>query len=91
MTDAVWVLGTSMTPFGRYSDRDAQVDLGADAARAALADGGVTIFDVGVLAVGCLYEPHGAGQPPEADRADRNPGLQRHQRVRVPEPPPSAP
>jgi acetyl-CoA acetyltransferase len=58
----VWVLGTSMTRFGRYPDQDL-IDLGATAALAALADGGVTIHDVDVLGAGNLFEASsGVGQ-----------------------------
>jgi acetyl-CoA acyltransferase len=53
--DAVWVLGASMTKFGRYPDKDV-VDLGSEAAMAALGDGGVTMQDMGVMGVGCLQE-----------------------------------
>jgi acetyl-CoA acyltransferase len=60
--DDVWILGASMTKFGRYPDKDV-VDLGAEAARAAMADGGVTIHDMGVLGAGCLAEASsGIGQ-----------------------------
>ena len=51
MTTGVWLLGTSMTKFARYPDRDA-ADLGAEASMGALADGGVSIGDMGVFAVG---------------------------------------
>jgi acetyl-CoA acyltransferase len=60
--DDVWVLGISMTPFRRYKDKDL-IDLGATAAQDALDDAGVTIFDMGVLAAGCLNEASsGVGQ-----------------------------
>jgi len=60
--DDVWVLGASMTRFGRYPDQDL-VDLGAAAAMAALADGGVSMADMGVLGAGNLYEAgSGVGQ-----------------------------
>ena len=55
MSDNVWVLGVSMMKFGRYPDRDT-VDLGSQAALDAMGDAGVTIHDMGVLGVGCLYE-----------------------------------
>ena len=62
MSDDVWLLGVSMTKFMRYKDRDL-IDLGAEAAMAALDDAGVTIFDMGVMASGCLYESNaGVGQ-----------------------------
>ena len=46
-----------MTKFGKHPDKDT-VDLAAEAAMAALADGGVTMKDMGVLAAGNLM---GAG------------------------------
>jgi acetyl-CoA acyltransferase len=52
-TDDVWILGIHMTKFGKHPDKDI-VDLGAEAAMAALADGGVTMRDMGVLAAGSL-------------------------------------
>ena len=55
MSDAVWILGTSMTKFGRYPEKDT-VDLGSEAALAALKDGQVSIKDMDVLAVGNLGE-----------------------------------
>ena len=61
MSETVWVLGAAMTKFGRSAEGDA-LDLGADAARSALADAGVSLSDVGVLAAGCVYEPHAVGQ-----------------------------
>ncbi len=55
----VWILGIHMTKFGKHPGRDV-VDLGAEAALAALADGGVTMADMGVLAAGNLMNA-GAG------------------------------
>jgi acetyl-CoA acyltransferase len=51
--DDVWILGIHMTKFGKYPDRDT-VDLAAEAALAALKDGGVTMKDMGILAAGNL-------------------------------------
>src|SRR6476660_4637679 len=60
--DNVWILGTHMTKFGRYPDKDV-IDIGAEAALAALDDGGVTIQDMDVLGAGCLAEAaSGVGQ-----------------------------
>ncbi|MCC6339280.1 MAG: thiolase family protein [Acidimicrobiia bacterium] len=60
--DEVWVLGAAMTRFGRYPDQDL-IDLGAAAANAALADGGVSMADIDVLGAGNLYEAgSGVGQ-----------------------------
>ena len=55
----IWILGISMTKFGKHPDLDT-VDLAAEAAMAALADGGVTMADIGVLAAGNLMAA-GAG------------------------------
>jgi acetyl-CoA acetyltransferase len=52
-SDDIWILGINMTKFGKYPDRDV-VDLGSQAAMAALADGRVTMKDIGVLAAGNL-------------------------------------
>ena len=53
MTENVWILGITMSKFGKHPDKDI-VDLGADAARAALKDAGVSIKDMGVIAAGNL-------------------------------------
>ena len=58
----VWIIGTHMTKFGRYPDKDL-IDLGSEAAVAALADGGVTIADIDVMGAGNLFEASsGVGQ-----------------------------
>jgi acetyl-CoA acetyltransferase len=59
MSDDIWILGIHMTKFGKHPDKDA-VDLATEAAMAALADGGVTMKDMGVLAAGNLMNA-GAG------------------------------
>src|SRR5581483_8475519 len=51
----VWVIGTAMTKFGRFPDRD-ELDLASEVALGALADSGTTIKDMGVLAVGNMYK-----------------------------------
>ncbi|MET0826966.1 MAG: thiolase family protein, partial [Acidimicrobiales bacterium] len=51
--DDIWILGITMTKFGKHPDKDT-VDLAAEAAMGALADGGVTMQDMGVLAAGNL-------------------------------------
>jgi acetyl-CoA acyltransferase len=61
MSDSLWIIGVAMTKFGRYPDKDV-IDLGSEAALAALGDAGLTIFDADVLAAGCLFETSGAGQ-----------------------------
>jgi acetyl-CoA acyltransferase len=60
--DDVWILGIRMTRFGKHPHLDA-VDLAAEAALGALADGGVTMADMGILAAGNLMGgPGGIGQ-----------------------------
>src|SRR5438309_2422490 len=53
MTEDVWILGITMTKFGKHPDKDT-LDLASEAALGALADGGVTMRDIGVLAAGNL-------------------------------------
>ncbi len=52
-SDDVWILGIRMTKFGKHPDLDT-VDLAAEAAMGALADGGVEMREMGVLAAGNL-------------------------------------
>jgi acetyl-CoA acyltransferase len=61
MADDIWILGINMTKFGKHADKDV-VDLGAQAAMAALADGGVTMRDMGVMAAGNLMGSGAIGQ-----------------------------
>ena len=62
MAEGVWILGIHMTKFGKHPDKDT-VDLAAEAAMGALADGGVTMKEMGVLAAGNLMGgPGGIGQ-----------------------------
>ncbi|HXB50928.1 MAG TPA: hypothetical protein VNW50_24470 [Streptosporangiaceae bacterium] len=61
MPDSLWIIGVAMTKFMRYKDKDL-IDLGSEAATAALADAGLTIFDADILAAGCLYDTNGIGQ-----------------------------
>jgi acetyl-CoA acyltransferase len=61
MSEDVWILGISMTKFGKHPDKDI-IDLAASAATGALRDGGVTMGDMGVLAAGNLMGPGGMGQ-----------------------------
>ncbi len=51
--DDVFILGITMTKFGKHPDKDV-VDLASEAALGALADGGVTMKDMGILAAGNL-------------------------------------
>ncbi|MGA9277667.1 thiolase C-terminal domain-containing protein [Ilumatobacter sp.] len=60
-SDEVFILGINMTKFGKHFDKDV-VDLGAEAMMAALADGGVTMGDMGILAAGNLMGSGGVGQ-----------------------------
>jgi len=60
--DSVWLIGTDMTAFGRYPDKDA-VDLASSVSMNALDDGNVTIHDMDVLAAGTLFQAStGMGQ-----------------------------
>ncbi len=58
-SEDVWILGIHMTKFGKHTDKDI-VDLASEATMGALADGGVTMADIGVLAAGNLMSA-GAG------------------------------
>jgi len=53
MAEDLWILGIHMTKFGKHPDEDL-VDLASEASLGALADGGVTMRDIGVLAAGNL-------------------------------------
>jgi acetyl-CoA acyltransferase len=53
MSDDIWILGITMTKFGKHPDKDT-MDLASEAALGALADAGVTMKDIGVLAAGNL-------------------------------------
>jgi acetyl-CoA acetyltransferase len=57
----IWILGIYMTKFGKHPDKDT-VDLASEAVMGALADGGVTMKDVGVLAAGNLMGSGSIGQ-----------------------------
>ncbi|HYF46540.1 MAG TPA: beta-ketoacyl synthase N-terminal-like domain-containing protein, partial [Acidimicrobiales bacterium] len=61
-SDDIWILGITMTKFGKRPDDDI-IDLASEAALGALKDGGVTMKDMGVLAAGNLmYAQAGIGQ-----------------------------
>jgi len=61
-TDDVWILGIHMTKFGKHPDKDL-TDLSSEAVLGALADGGVTMKDMGVIGAGNLLGGGGgAGQ-----------------------------
>jgi acetyl-CoA acetyltransferase len=61
-SDDIWILGIHMTKFGKHADKDV-VDLASEAALGALADGGVSIKQMGVLAAGNLMMANaGLGQ-----------------------------
>jgi acetyl-CoA acyltransferase len=53
MSNDVWILGISMTKFGKHPDKDL-VDLAAEAVNGALTDAGVTMKDIGVIGAGNL-------------------------------------
>jgi acetyl-CoA acyltransferase len=53
MSESAWILGIYMTKFGKHPGKD-PVDLASEAALGALADAGVTMKDMGVLAAGHL-------------------------------------
>src|SRR5262245_11263588 len=53
MAEDVWILGITMTKFGKHPDKDT-VDLASEAVMGALDDGGVTMRDIDVLAAGSL-------------------------------------
>jgi acetyl-CoA acetyltransferase len=55
MTDTIWIVGAAMTRFGRFPELDV-VDLGAAAARSALADSGTTVHQMQTVAVGNVFE-----------------------------------
>jgi acetyl-CoA acetyltransferase len=62
MAETVWILGIHMTTFGKKPEQD-EVDLASEATLGALADGGVTMRDVQVLAAGNLMKAQeGIGQ-----------------------------
>jgi len=61
MADEIWILGINMTKFGKHPDKDV-VDLASQAVMAALADGGVTMRDMGVMAAGNLIGGGGVAQ-----------------------------
>ncbi|GCD90152.1 thiolase family protein [Nocardioides sp. LS1] len=51
----IWIIGATMTPFGRFADKDL-IDLAAEAALGALSDAQMSMGEVGVLALGNVYE-----------------------------------
>src|SRR3954449_10434840 len=53
MADDVWILGIHMTKFGKHADKDT-LDLAGEATMGAVADAGITMGDIGVLAAGNL-------------------------------------
>jgi acetyl-CoA acetyltransferase len=55
LSENVWIIGTSMTNFGRFPDQDL-LDLAATATLDALADAGQSMANVGLLALGNVYE-----------------------------------
>ncbi len=62
MSDNVWILGITMTKFGKHPDLDT-IDLASEATMGALADAGVTMADIGIIAAGSLMKAgSGIGQ-----------------------------
>lgn len=60
--DDIWILGITMTKFGKHADRDV-VDLASEAVQGALADAGVTMADIGIIGAGSLMNSSaGIGQ-----------------------------
>ncbi len=55
MSDTVYIVGTSMTPFGRYPDRPIE-ELGAEAALAALDDANLAIGDMQAMHCGNVMQ-----------------------------------
>src|SRR5262245_61926980 len=68
VSDYIWILGISMTKFGKHPNKDL-VDLGAEAILAALADAQVSMADIGIFAAGNL-----AGEPGMAQRLQKQVG-----------------
>ena len=52
-SEEVWVLGIHMTKFGKHPDLDT-TDLASQAVQGALADGEVTMKDMGIIGAGNL-------------------------------------
>ena len=52
-SEELWILGIHMTKFGKHPDKDV-VDLASEAVRGALADGGVSMKDIGIIGAGNL-------------------------------------
>jgi acetyl-CoA acetyltransferase len=61
VSEDVWIIGASMTPFGKLRDRDV-LDLATAAAFGALDDAAVTMRDIQVMAVGSQFEAITFGQ-----------------------------
>jgi acetyl-CoA acetyltransferase len=55
MSNNVWVIGTSMTRFGRFPEKDL-MDLAVEATTGALKDADLDLAAVNILAMGNLYE-----------------------------------
>ena len=52
-TDDVYILGITMTKFGKHPDKDV-IDLASEAALGAIADSGITMKEIGILGFGNL-------------------------------------
>jgi acetyl-CoA acetyltransferase len=61
VSETVWIIGVSMTSFGRHHDQDV-LDLAAEAAFEAMADSSTTMGDMQVMAVGSQFDTITLGQ-----------------------------
>jgi acetyl-CoA acetyltransferase len=61
-SEDLWILGITMTKFGKHPDKD-PIDLASEAVLGALGDAQVTMKDIGVIGAGCLMQSSaGIGQ-----------------------------
>jgi acetyl-CoA acyltransferase len=61
MRDGVWIVGVSMTKFGRYPEKDL-IDLSSEAVSAATSDAGIEFSDIDFLSFGTTSETNNAAQ-----------------------------
>jgi acetyl-CoA acyltransferase len=61
MSDPVWILGITMTKFGKHKELDA-LDLASEAVLGALADAGMTMQDIDVIGAGSVMYKGLVGQ-----------------------------
>ncbi|RNL62884.1 thiolase family protein [Nocardioides marmoriginsengisoli] len=60
-SDDAWIVGISMTRFGKHPDKDV-CDLGAEAVHGALSDAGIALSEIGLIAAGNMLGEHNFGQ-----------------------------